>query len=82
MWWYPSEQFGGILPNNVVASFRTMWWHTSEQFGGILPNNVVASFRTIWWHPSAFCLPLYSSASQQAFFLQDFFPKFIFEFSC
>ena len=49
------EQFGGILLNNLVASFWTMWWHPSEQFGGILLNNVVASFWTIWWHSSEQC---------------------------
>ena len=59
-----TEQCGGILPNNLMASFLTIWWHPSKQCGGILPNN-----------PSAFCLPLYSSAFQQAFFLQDFFPQ-------
>jgi hypothetical protein len=33
----------------------------------------------IWQHPPAFRLPIYSSASQWAFFLRNFLPEFVVE---
>lgn len=77
-WPWPPSFLPSITP---ISCCCTTLLHI-EQFGGILLHNLVASFCTIWWHHSAFCPPLYSSAFQQAFFIQDFFPKFIFEFCC